>query len=54
VLEKDFSYCSDNYDCAIYDTEGYEGTHICAKGLSNPNFGITNFDTFGWSILTVF
>ena len=24
---------------------------ICGKMIDNPNFGLTNFDTFGWSFL---
>jgi hypothetical protein len=31
-----------------------DGTSICAKGLTNPNFSINNFDTFLWSMLNVF
>lgn len=27
---------------------------LCARGIANPNYGLTNFDTFGWSLLMVF
>ena len=28
--------------------------YLCAKGIENPNFSINNFDTFIWSMLSVF
>jgi hypothetical protein len=38
--------CSTGSTCA--------GGLICAKGIESPNFSITNFDTFIWSMLSVF
>lgn len=38
--------------CAIGSvcSEGF----VCGRGISSPNFSIQNFDTFLWSMLTVF
>lgn len=36
--------------CTSTCNEGY----VCGKGISSPNFSIQNFDTFFWSMLTVF
>lgn len=38
--------CEINADCLV--------GQICAKGISSPNFSIYNFDTFGWSLLSVY
>ncbi|EGR31607.1 hypothetical protein IMG5_106200 [Ichthyophthirius multifiliis] len=46
-----FSFCAHSNDCVKYDnTKEY----ICGKLISNPCNDIVNFDTFGWSFLTVF
>ena len=39
--------------CGNHECDKSEG-YICAKGLDNPNWGITNFDDIGASFLTVF
>ena len=46
VDEDDPTLCGGNYNCA-------EGT-VCREFWEGPNFGITNFDNFGLSMLTVF
>ena len=46
VDEDDPTLCGGNYKCA-------EGTE-CREFWEGPNFGITNFDNFGLSMLTVF
>ena len=38
-------YCSSAESCS----SGF----LCIKGIENPNYGITNFDTFFSSLLTV-
>ena len=38
--------------CATGDT--CAGGLICAQGLNSPNFSIYNFDTFLWSMISVF
>jgi len=40
------SLCKDNESC--------EENYICGKGIANPHWGITNFDTIFWSLLTCF
>ena len=40
------TFCYDNTVCS----NGY----ACGKGIASPNFSITNFDTFLWSMLSVF
>jgi hypothetical protein len=42
----DYPFCSTDSDCA--DNE------VCGKMLKNPDWDITNFDTFGWSFLMVY
>ena len=46
IDEDDPTLCGGNYKCA-------EGTE-CREFWEGPNFGITNFDNFGLSMLTVF
>ena len=46
VDEDDPTLCGGNYKCE----EGQE----CKEFWEGPNFGITNFDNFGLSMLTVF
>ena len=44
--EDDPTLCGGNYECE-------EGS-VCREFWEGPNFGITNFDNFGLSMLTVF
>jgi hypothetical protein len=46
VDEDDPTLCGGNYKCE-------DGT-VCREFWEGPNFGITNFDNFGLSMLTVF
>ena len=48
VDEEDPTLCGGNYQCS--EEEG----HVCREFWEGPNFGITNFDNFGLSMLTVF
>ncbi|XP_059091600.1 muscle calcium channel subunit alpha-1-like isoform X4 [Tigriopus californicus] len=48
VEEDDPTLCGGNYQC------DEEAGHVCREYWEGPNFGITNFDNFGLSMLTVF
>ncbi len=48
VDEEDPTLCGGNYQCDS------EAGHVCQEFWVGPNFGITNFDNFGLSMLTVF
>merc|ERR1719400_2575357 len=48
VDEDDPTLCGGNYQC------DEEAGHECREFWEGPNFGITNFDNFGLSMLTVF
>lgn len=48
-LIDDYSLCKNNSSCNEYG----EGL-ICGKMLDNPNWNLTNFDTFGWSFMSTF
>ena len=48
VDEDDPTLCGGNYQCD--EAAGHE----CREFWEGPNFGITNFDNFGLSMLTVF
>ncbi|XP_045894468.1 sodium channel protein type 4 subunit alpha B-like isoform X1 [Micropterus dolomieu] len=36
------------------DAEVCPEGHLCVKGGRNPNYGFTSYDSFGWSLLSVF
>lgn len=44
------SYCTNNNDCLGVFGPGFS----CARGIASPNFSVANFDTFLWSMLSVF
>ena len=46
IDEDDPTLCGGNYQC--------EEGQVCREFWEGPNFGITNFDNFGLSMLTVF
>lgn len=48
VDEEDPMLCGGNYECDA------EAGQVCREFWEGPNFGITNFDNFGLSMLTVF
>lgn len=48
VDEDDPTLCGGNFKC------DEEAGHVCREFWEGPNFGITNFDNFGLSMLTVF
>ena len=48
VDEEDPMLCGGNYKC------DEEAGQVCREYWDGPNFGITNFDHFGLSLLTVF
>ena len=48
VDEEDPTLCGGNYQCDA------DAGHVCREYWEGPNFGITNFDNFGLSMLTVF
>lgn len=48
VDEDDPTVCGGNYKC------DEEAGHVCREFWEGPNFGITNFDNFALSMLTVF
>ena len=48
VDEDDPTLCGGNYKCDA------EAGHVCREFWEGPNYGITNFDNFGLSMLTVF
>ena len=48
VDEDDPTLCGGNFKC------DEEAGHECKEFWEGPNFGITNFDNFGLSMLTVF
>ena len=48
VDEDDPTLCGGNYECDA------SAGHVCREYCEGPNFGITNFDNFGISMLTVF
>lgn len=48
VDEDDPTLCGGNYKCDS------EAGHVCREFWEGPNYGITNFDNFGLSMLTVF
>lgn len=50
-LIDDDPYCNDSDDCSKYFDQADPKSLICGKMDENPNWGITNFDTFGWSFL---
>lgn len=46
--------CGDGgYECSVLNEE-YGVPMMCSLWWEGPNFGITNFDNFGLSMLTVF
>lgn len=48
IDEDDPTLCGGNFKC------DEEAGQYCAEFWEGPNFGITNFDNFGLSMLTVF
>ena len=48
VDEDDPTLCGGNYKC------DEEAGQVCREYWEGPNFGITNFDNFGISMITVF
>ena len=46
IDEDDPTLCGGNYQC--------DPGQVCKEFWEGPNFGITNFDNFGLSMLTVF
>lgn len=44
------SPCNSKEDVGVNCDEG----QICKEGWDGPNYGITNFDNIGYSMLTVF
>ena len=48
VDEEEPELCGGNYQC------NEEAGEYCREYWEGPNFGITNFDNFGLSMLTVF
>ena len=52
TFEKDKQMCSFDSDCK--DLESYGNRYICAKGYSNPDMGVFNFDNVLTGFVTIF